>query len=330
MEAQARPQGRGSSAQPLLRGVMVSQIWPDACDYTGATAEAIRAVLDVGVFEAIQSVHVDASAEREQVRRLVEESGITYTYCLARDLGTRRLNLSSLDPGVRRQSLETAKAGIDRGRECGASRISFVSGPRPEELGRRGEALKALEASLFSLAEYASAEPEVTLVLEPLDWKSHKNGTLGTVTEGIALCGSLEEAGYPLTLCTDTSHMLLNGEDPVAETAGASRFLSELHFCNPVLDRDHPLFGDRHIQFGAPGALAVEDLGVMLGGIVDQQQFRPRGPVSVSLEVMNTPREDSEASLWLLDYNRRVIEEIFAALEARPGAGNPPNRGSLL
>ncbi len=290
-------------------GIMVSQVWPDACYHDGDTAASIACVIDTGFFPVIQTVHIPSARERRAVRDLIEAEQIELTYCIARVLSEEKLNLSSLDEGVRRRSCETAIRTIEHARECGASRLSFVSGARPTKDDARNEALGAFRQSLEEIAGQAKGDPAVIPVIEPLDTETDKKGTLGTVKEATELCEKMRKQGLTVAVCADTSHMILNGEDPVADTISCGEALAEFHLCNPVLDKNEPLYGDRHILFGSPGVLAVHDLPGITRSVGDQLQ-NGTGRLPLFLEVMNRERNDPEAAKWLLDYNIDILRGL--------------------
>lgn len=289
-------------------GVMVSQIWPRACYESGATGRALHVVAAVRLFQAVQIVHVETAAERAIVAAIVRDNGLSLTYCAARTLGEDGHNLSSLDEEKRTAGCDVALRELDRARECGACRLSLVSGPAPSDREDRRRGLDALQRSLTTIAEAAARSPAVIPVIEPLDWDAHKRGTLGTVQEALAMIRAIHGVGHAIGLCADTSHMLLNGEDPVGDTLPALRDLAEYHLCNPVLDRNDPQFGDRHLPFGPPGALDVGDLNGIVNGIARHRNGEPTAPVPLFLEVLN---RNAHTAVELLQYNREILAELI-------------------
>src|SRR5688572_26794337 len=86
-------------------GVMISNAFPDSRSEAGATLRAIESVLAAYPdCEAVQTVDVLSAAERREIRRLVHDQGRPHTYMLTRVFVEERLNLSSLDPELRRRS----------------------------------------------------------------------------------------------------------------------------------------------------------------------------------------------------------------------------------
>jgi sugar phosphate isomerase/epimerase len=282
---------------PLSRlahvGVMISNAWPASRATEGATAAAIRDCLaafpDVSV---IQTVDVPFAAERREIRRLVAGSGRQHTYMLTRRLNEAGLNLSALDEKLRRQSCALVRDLLADAVELGAGTVGVISGARPAEPDRRAEALGRLAASLAEIGT-AARERNLQVLIEPLDFEADKRATLGTAGEGTALCTTLRSRGIPVSLCLDTAHLLLNGENVVASVASALPVLAEFHVCNAVLDRDHPLFGDRHLPFGAPGVVDAELVAEWFRGLRQVGFLQEQQPRRLLCEVLKPAAQPS-------------------------------------
>lgn len=309
-------------------GVMISQTWPLACDAEGATLSALRHVVDDGFFKAVQTVHVPDAAERRRVAALVREAGLRYTYTLSRLQNRHGLNLSAVNRDDRTKAVKSVETMLDDAREAGAHRVCVVSGPRPVNDQDRLGALESLKESLMYLAESAAVHPSIELLIEPLDYMADKKQTLGTVNEGCALCESVEAVGHRLGLCVDTAHMVLNGErfvdQSIQDQSGialasdspnpAVRYVREFHFCNAVIKPQHPLFGDRHLQFGAPGAIHIGDLAGWLDALMLFRGVETEPILGVFCEVLNNEPSDAHSAAETYAYVRNILE----ALTERP------------
>ena len=249
-------------------GVMISNAFPDSRSEAGATFRAIESVFATHPdCEAVQTVDVLSAAERREIRRLVHDQGRPHTYMLTRVFVEERLNLSSLDPELRRRSYAIAIQKFKDAGEAGASTVGVLSGARPVDPEKRQEALAVLEDSMAQLCR-AGAADGLQVAIEPLDYAADKRGTLGTTDEAVAICRRLAESQLPLHLCLDTAHMLLNGEDVVASALAAESHVLEFHVCNAVIQREHALFGDRHLPFGPPGVLDAQAIGAILAALL--------------------------------------------------------------
>lgn len=279
-------------AQP---GAVISNAWPQSRATEGATQRAIEEVLArFPFFEAFQTVDVPFAAERKAIRSLLGDRGFPHTYALTRVLGERKLSLSSLDPDNRRQAVATVIAQFDEAIEAGAGTVAVISGARPSDPAQRTAALEALEESLAQLSA-AATQRGIALVIEPLDHSAHKCQTLGTTREAVGICRRLAARNLPLSLCLDTAHLILNDEPIIPAVDAARAFIAEFHFCNPVTDRNSPLFGDQHVPFGPPGAMGADQIASLLADLRDirflDAERRPR----IYCEVMKPAGMDSLA-----------------------------------
>ena len=93
----------------------------------------------------------------------------------------------------------------------------------------------------------------------------------------------------------------LNGEEICSSLSNLQEYIKEFHFCNCVLDKTHPLFGDRHIPFGNPGVIDLPELSRVMKYAVDTGFFNSMTRPLVLCEVLNNFTEDHEK---LLDYCR--------------------------
>lgn len=295
----------------MIPGLMISQIWPKACYASGETERALERALDTGRFTVFQTVHISDLSERRNVSAMFSDSQFFLTYCITRMLAEKSLSLSSLNEGNRLKAVEEARRGINQARECGANRLSLVSGPAPEGSALRSTALTVLSESIEILAADAAEHPAVELIIEPLDYKAHKKGTLGTFTEALKIVNDLENRGLSIKICSDTSHMILNEEDPVGAVKPHLDLVAEYHLCNPVVDEKLSEFGDRHIPFGAPGVLTESDLNALIEDLFGDAPEEICPNIGLFLEVMNVQPDDSAATDKLLDYNVRIMESIF-------------------
>jgi len=278
-------------AQP---GILISNTWPTSRERQGDTLAAIESVLAHGFFEAFQTVEIPYLEERRAVARLLRREDCPLTYCLTRVLNEARLNLSDLDEENRRRSVERAIRGLDEAREAGASRVSVISGPRPADPTRRATAVERLGESLIAIGRAAQAEPALALVVEPLDWDAHKKCSLGLTAEAVALCQAAAAEGVSLSVCVDTAHALLNGEDLLASLALARPYLAEYHYCNCVIDPAQPLYGDWHLPFGPPGVVDFAAIARLMQESVAIGFFDPESRPGIFCEVLKRAQDEPQ------------------------------------
>ena len=297
-------------------GILISNTWPTSRERPGDTLAAIEAVLRHGFFEAFQTVEIPYPDERRAVASLLHQEGCPLTYCLTRVLNEAGLNLSDLDEENRRRSVERAIRGLDEAREAGASRVSVISGPRPADPARRVEAVQRLGDSLLQICRTAQVEPSLALIVEPLDWNAHKKCSLGLTAEAVALCQAAAGEGLSLSVCVDTAHALLNGEDLLASLALARPYLAEYHYCNCVLDPAHPLYGDWHLPFGPPGVVDVAAMARLMQESVTMGFFGPQSRPWIFCEVMKRAQDEP---YQVMQHCQDALQQAWA-MQAKRGS----------
>lgn len=291
-------------------GAILSNAWPNARSVEGGTLHAIEQCLTKWpFFQAVQTLDVPYPAERRAIGRVLAGRRLPWSYTLTRLLAEHKLNLSSLDPAERLRAVALVRKCFDDALEAGTPIIAFIPGARPAEPGRRREALDALTRSLEELAEAARSVPELVLLIEPLDYEAHKRNTLGTAAEAVAICRRLADRQLRLSLCLDTSHLILNEEDPVAAAELAAPYMPEFHFCNPVLDRASPLYGDQHPPFGPPGVVDVDRVAAIMAGLWRVGFLHPARRPRIFAEVLKPAHLDSPATM---DHCLGVLSEGWA------------------
>lgn len=294
-------------------GIMISQTWPDTCDSYGETVDALRFVVEDGYFQAVQTVHVQDKAERREIARLVAVSGVHYTYAIARLQKKQELNLSSLDESEQKRAVVAVTEMIDDAIEAGAHSVCIVSGRRPPNKDDRIISLSVLENSLVMLGRYAS-KSNIELLIEPLDFSADKMQSLGTIREAETLVSKLQTRGVAVGLCVDTAHMVLNRESLDAswfESTSDESPMRELHFCNAIIDKDHPDFGDKHIVFGSPGVLDVTDLPRLLKYALDSVVNARQSHLRVFCEILNSEPKNEAFGRNLYQY----VKDLFLTLQ---------------
>ncbi|MBL9215605.1 MAG: sugar phosphate isomerase/epimerase [Opitutaceae bacterium] len=245
------------------------------------------------LFEAYQTVDIPFAAERRAIKRLIGDRGRVHTYTLTRVYAELNVSLSALDAGVRQRAIDATVTQFEHAQEAGARVVAVISGPRPADPAKRAEALAGLEDSLAQLAAAITRFPGLELLIEPLDHEAHKRNTLGTTPEAVAICRRLASRQLRLNLCLDTSHLILNGEDTLEAVGQARDFITEFHFCNPVLDRASPIYGDQHPPFGPPGVVGFPEIASLLAGLYRIGYLSTKARPRVYCEVLKSATLDS-------------------------------------
>jgi len=295
-------------------GLMISNTEPEAREVEGRTLEVLEQAMELDFFEAYHTVEVPYAAERVRIARHARAHNLRITYCVTRILNDNKLDLSALDERLRKTSVEKLVPHFDDAVEMGCDAVQVISGAAEPEAERRSEQLRQFEKSWLELCS-AGQEKGVKVIVEPLDVGAHKKKAVGYSREAMEMARNLSAKVDNAFLCLDSSHMILNGEDVVSSVCEAMEYIDEFHLCNPVLKRENPLYGDRHIKLGAPGELDIEAAGHLMAefwraGFLSRLR-RPK----LFLEVRN----ENEAVGDLIRYSRQTLVDAWAIARCELG-----------
>ena len=156
------------------------------------------------------------------------------------------------------------------------------------------------------------AEPHgIEIVFEPFDREAHKKGLIGPTDEAVEIIERVRCSHENISLCWDSSHVALNGEDLPASLKASQHVISRVHFANPVLDTARDDFGDYHIAFGPPGAVGVDTIVDLLRNMSDIDLLASRRPY-IAVEVRTV---GSENPLDMVNYSENVLRKAWGTLE---------------
>jgi len=145
------------------------------------------------------------------------------------------------------------------------------------------------------------------IVLEPLDRGADRDGLIGPTGESAALMSQLTNEFPNIALCWDTGHVTLNGEDLQASLRSLQPFITNIHFSNAVIDRNHPDFGDRHLPIGPPGVVTVDMMAQVLRSVIDSEVFTSNPPC-IAVEIRTPPGGEPSAT-WQL--SKQTLQQAW-------------------
>jgi sugar phosphate isomerase/epimerase len=220
-----------------------------------------------------------SAEERARLRKMLEAGGVTASV----HSPAYGLNLASLNPGLRRCSMEQVIDAVRLAGELGAENVVVHGGAEHFlHAEMRGETRRrSREALLASLAGCASAAEQagVMLCLENLTAPEALPRTLGEVAE------TVRHLSHPaLRITLDLAHFTLC-QEPVASLTAAADLIRHVHLS------DNHREDDSHLPLGE--------------GSIDFAPFRDflrsfAGPVVMEVEDIDDPRAKALASWrWL-------------------------------
>ena len=294
--------------EAFVPSILLSEVYFPYLGTRGLLADAVAQAADEGFYRSVEITDIPDPSERRRIGQIVRANDIALTHWLTPLLASSRLDLSALDQSLRRHSVALLTQQMDPAAECGARAIAVASGPDPGP-NLRGEATKAFFDSLRELAEAAQAYESMRIVFEPLDRGADKNGLIGPTDEAVALVRRVREEVSNVGLCWDSGHVALNGEDLPASFSASQPFISNIHFSNAVIDRDHPDFGDRHLPMGPPGIVSTEEMAQVLHGVAESEVFA-NSPPSVAVEIRNPSPGGEPSATWQL--SKQTLQQAWS------------------
>ncbi len=251
------------------------------------------------------------------IRRILEEEnwcGATYSTPYMNEHG---YSLSSLDPELRKKSLEFALGLLGPAADMGLTYIGLPSGDdvAPE---KREEAKKVL-ADSFHRAAQAAAGYGISILLEPLDRYAHKKKLLGPMEETCEWFASVQKEDPNVYIHWDSAHEKLGGIDLFRSMDLCEAYMQRIHLCDCIDDPSHPCFGDLHMDVGQPPFFETEGfLTPQLGAaLLDHAVCGESGEetIYVSVEVLGHPGDD----LWHKEYcTRMFLQSCFDRMTVKP------------
>ncbi|UAL48019.1 sugar phosphate isomerase/epimerase [Sutcliffiella horikoshii] len=264
-----------------LPSLLIPEIYFPVKDQEGMSSYLIEQHATEGFYKSFEISDIKSEQERKQIGCLVERYNIEVTQWLPSLIKRNKLDLSSLNPQVRGESIRQIKENLYFASECGAGSVALISGgdPGPEQ---KTTAFASMFDSLSEICEEAAKYP-INVLIEPIGYKASLNGLLGPINLVSHMIDRLKENYENIGLVFDTAHIALNEEDIFNALQLTKSHITGIHLSNAVLDKDSLIYGDNHIPVGEPGFLTMDLMNQFLrkaGRILNRE-------VKVAIEVRN-------------------------------------------
>ena len=310
--------------QACRLGLLLSNAWPDIDSRIGTTISYVERALEA--FPEAKSIQVPGikdPGEARQLKSIIEEQGVRLNITLNRVQDSEGIDLTSRDQTGRYQAAKQLRPHFEMAQACGAEAVTVFPGANVEDSDERLVQLGCLEGSLAEVAEAARNLGGLKVLIESMDIHSDKKRLLGLTLEAIAMAARLKQQELPFGLIADTAHLFLNEERVVDCIQMHDMFMDELHFCNAITTRGHPLAGDKHPPLGEPGFLTIEWLSDCFTELRRFNLFQPNSELVVAAEVRSQDGENG------LDTLRQGIETLQTAWNQSFKTVTPPSRNPL-
>lgn len=286
--------------------LLISEVFYPLVDQDDQLVSIIGRAVDLEYYRGIEIGAIYTAAGRKAAAAKLQAGGVALTSWATRDLAERNLMPASLDPDIRRQTVSRLKELLDMAAECGAGNFCLISGPDPGA-GQRDEAKDVLFDTLCRLSDYMKQYQDINLMLEPLDRFAHKKGLIGPTGEAVDFMRRLRTVNERCYFSWDSAHVALNEEELSESIRASAAYIGQIHLANAVLDPQSGLYGDWHMDVGAPGFLTA-DTGAGILSCACRCELPGEADHYVSIEARGLDGED----LWGKEKRLRAfLEQIL-------------------
>ncbi|WP_439257727.1 sugar phosphate isomerase/epimerase family protein [Lonepinella sp. BR2271] len=273
--------------------------------------DIVHKISDIGFYQCIELGILFDKDIINKVRNIAENNHLKITQWMTFELLKHNLNLASLDKEQRKKSVSRAKELVHIAGTQGTTKLSLVSGPKPES-HLQNEAKKYLSESLIELSQELTQYNGLILQIEPLDCFAHKKQLIGLTNDTVDWITSFRKECPNLYIAWDSAHVCLNQEDLTQSLITAAPLISQLHLSNAVLDPNSPKYGDFHMKIGKPGFLDHKSAISILKTARELNIPNRFDELSVAVEVRGNENDD----LWKNELEcRKFLKNIFIELE---------------
>lgn len=294
-------------------GIVHFMAYPFALGGDGPIAETVASIVDDDFFGEIEITRVNDRAERDAVIGLLRDSGVAVGFGAQPYILKGKLDLNSFDEETRAAAVEILKDAVDQAYEVGATKLGFLSGPRPAE--RRDEALELLADSIIQIGRYARARGDLVLSLETFDDTTDKRALIGSNRLACEVAYEVRKAVPDFGLMVDLSHLPMQGETIHQALSVTEEFINHAHIGNCVIrDAADPAYGDLHPAFSHPkGENKVPEVREFLRGLLDigylRQDAAERNVVAFEVQPLGGQSADT-----VIANAKRVLREAWRTL----------------
>jgi sugar phosphate isomerase/epimerase len=293
-------------------GIVHFMAFPETGKGEGPILETVKKIAEDDFFSAIEVTSIRDDAVRLAAARLLREARLTVGFGGQPALLSAKLDLNSLDEGMRQAAVSRIKSCIEEAEALGAGAVAMLSGPDPGP-SQREAALSQLVRSLKEICEYARAHGDPLVILETFDPDIDKCCLIGPSADALRVAQEVKAAYPRFGLMVDLSHLPLQRETPAQSLGLLKDYLVHVHLGNCVLkDKSHPAYGDLHPPFGTIGGeVDVPEVTAFLRALFEVGYLGAGKRPVVAFEVKPMADQSSEA---VIAGAKRTLLEAWAAL----------------
>ncbi len=298
--------------QSLLTSAHLYEVFNPYMNHENWVLKVVEDITAMNFYKGIELGILFQKDIRKAIRDIVEKNNLNLTQYATPYLKSNKLSLCELNKDRREAVIKSVIEMIDLAGETGCTNFGVVSGDDPGE-NLREDAKKALEEAMIRISE-AGKNYGMNIILEPLDRYAYKKQLIGPMKETVEWFEALRYNAHNAYIHWDSAHEALGEIDLVESLNMARPYIAQVHLCNAILDKNHPCFGDLHMEVGeAPdftteGYLVPEVGSWILKTLFDFPIAEGIDHTYVSVEVKGHPGDD----LWRKErISREFLKKSF-------------------
>ena len=244
---------------------------------------------------------------RDQAVEAIRDSGKTVYYNMGNRAGQRALAPAAADDEHREFTLGIYQDELKRARLCKAQKIITNSGPN--DIANRQQCKDHLVEFYVELCKRAES---MIVMIEPTDWDTSKCKLIGSSKEAAEICERVRDRGYQnMASMIDMCHVPLMHETIRQAVSDTGKYLEHIHLGTCVLDKESPVYGDKHQGLGIEGGCyGIDDLAEMFRLCIESGYFNDQDDGSASIEMRRLPGRESEECF---DEYHQAVQEAWAS-----------------
>ena len=272
-----------------------------------SVVDQVRRVCVDDYFDAIEITKCADDAEREEVKKLLEQSHLKVCYGAQPRLLGPGLNPNDADEEGRKAAEATLMEAIDEAEYLGAKGIAFLAGKWAPET--KDFQYQQLLKTTRNLCDYAATKG-MMVELEVFDFDMDKAALIGPAPYAAQFAADMRTTNNNFGLLVDLSHFPTTYETSKFVIQTLRPYITHLHFGNAVVEEGCAAYGDKHPRMGFPNsANDVEQLVDFLQVLKEEGFFNAKDPMVLSLEVLPFGDEDDEI---VLANTKRCLNRAWA------------------
>ncbi|MEA2062277.1 MAG: TIM barrel protein [Gemmatimonadota bacterium] len=299
--------------QYLRLGLVHFMAFPETMQDESLLLPTIEQVALDPMFRVIEIKAIEDERLIEPVKALCTDAGLDIALAAQPAVLGLKLDPGSADLKEKRRALEVLERHVDQAIQLGAQSLALLSGPDPgEQEKKRPEALARTADFLAELCDYSKSRGGPEIILEIFDRAVDKKALIGPAEEAAHLCELVyaEGGGNNFGVLVDLSHLPLLGESPKKALYPVVDYLRGAHLGSAILEKGHPLYGDKHPGFGDPqGVNKVEQVRDFILALKNTGFLNRKDPPVVSFEIRPAPGQTSEV---IIACAKRVLLRAWA------------------